>query len=107
MLREKGLFLSVYVDHTKIGGKKNNLKLMCDILMEQVDLEEPTSVLDQVCLVCLRRECKPNLKIGQEIKDLLKSPYSNDCLAGRGSHADAVACSHDMKVHANTCVEIR
>ena len=72
MLREKGLFLSVHVDDTKIGGNKKNLKPMCDLLMEQVDLEEPTSVLDHVYLVCSRRECKPNLKIGQEIKDLLE-----------------------------------
>ena len=29
--REKGLFLSVYVDDIKMGGQKNNLKPMWDI----------------------------------------------------------------------------
>ena len=40
--REGGLFLSIYVDDIKMGGKKNNLKPTCDKLMKQVDVEEPT-----------------------------------------------------------------
>ena len=45
-----GLLLSAYVDEIKTGGKKNNLKPMSDKLMKQVDLEEPTLLLDQVFL---------------------------------------------------------
>ena len=41
--------------------KKTNLKLMWDNLMKQVDLEEPTPLLDQVFLGCTQRECKPTL----------------------------------------------
>ena len=48
MHREKGLFLSVYVDDPrKIGGKKDNMKAMWDKLMKHVDLGEPSSLLDQ------------------------------------------------------------
>ena len=41
--REKGLFLSVYVDDIKLAGKKQNLD-------KEVDLGEPTSFLDHVYL---------------------------------------------------------
>ena len=43
--REKGLFLSVYVDDIKLAGKKRNLDPMWKVLKE-VDLGEPTSFLD-------------------------------------------------------------
>ena len=36
--REKGLFLSVYVDEMKIAGKKQNLDQMWEKLMKDVDL---------------------------------------------------------------------
>ena len=39
---KNGLFLSVHVDDKKMGGKKNNLKPMCDKLMKQVGVEETT-----------------------------------------------------------------
>ena len=46
--REKGLFLSVYVDEIKMAGQKQNLDPMWKILMKDVDLGEPTSFLDHV-----------------------------------------------------------
>ena len=46
--REKGLFLSVYVDHIKLAGKKQNLSPTWKIFMSTVDLGEPTSFLDHV-----------------------------------------------------------
>ena len=33
-----------------------------DKLIKQVDLEEPTPLLDQVHLACTQRECKPSQK---------------------------------------------
>ena len=54
--REKGLFLSVYVDDRKLAGKKQNIDPMWKVLKE-VDLGEPTSFLDPVHLVCTRRLC--------------------------------------------------
>ena len=49
--REKGLFLSVYVDDIKLAGKKQNLDPMWKVLNKEVKLGEPTSFLDHVYLV--------------------------------------------------------
>ena len=38
---QKGLFLSVYVDDTKMAGKKRDLEPLWKRLMKQVDLEKP------------------------------------------------------------------
>ena len=46
--REKGLFLSVYVDDIKLAGKKQNIDPMWKVLNKEVDLGEPTSFLDHV-----------------------------------------------------------
>ena len=54
--REKGLFLSVYVDDIKLAGKKQNLDPMWKLLKE-VDLGEPTSFLDHVYLGDTQRQC--------------------------------------------------
>ena len=56
--REKGLFLSVYVDDIEMAGKKQHLDPMWKILMKDVDLGEPTSFFDNVYLGCTQRECK-------------------------------------------------
>ena len=37
--REKGLFLSVYVDDIKLAGKKHNIDPMWKVLNKEVDLE--------------------------------------------------------------------
>ena len=55
--REKGLFLSVYVDDIKLAGKKQNIDPMWKVLNKEVDLGEPTSFLDHVYLVCTQRQC--------------------------------------------------
>ena len=46
--REKGLFLSVYVDDIKLAGKKQNLDPMWKVLNKEVDFGESTSFLDHV-----------------------------------------------------------
>ena len=46
--RENGLFLSVYVDDIKLAGKKQNISPTWRIVLEDVDLGEPTSFLGQV-----------------------------------------------------------
>ena len=43
--REKGLFLSLYVDEIKLAGKKHNIDPMWKVLNKEVDLGEPTSFL--------------------------------------------------------------
>ena len=54
--REKGLFLSVYVDDIKLAGKKQNINPMWKVLNKEVDLGEPTSFLDHVYLGCTQRQ---------------------------------------------------
>ena len=56
--RQKGLFLSVYVDDMKMAGKKQNLVPMWKLLNKEVDLGEPTSFLDHVYLGCTQRQCQ-------------------------------------------------
>ena len=46
--REKGLFLSVYVDDKKLAGNKQDIDPMWKVLNKEVDLGEPTSFLDHV-----------------------------------------------------------
>ena len=54
--REKGLFLSVHADDTKLAGKKHNIDPMWKVLNKEVDLGEPTSFLDHVYLGCTQRQ---------------------------------------------------
>ena len=49
--RQKGCFLSVYVDDIKLAGKKQNLDPMWKLLNKEVDLGEPTSFLDNVYIL--------------------------------------------------------
>ena len=50
--REKGLFLSVYVDDIKLIGKKQNIDPMWKLLNKEDDLGEPTSFFDHISLGC-------------------------------------------------------
>ena len=68
--REKGLFLSVYVDDIKLTGKKQNFDPMRKVLNKEVDLGEPTSFLDHVFLGCTQRQCEIS-------KDIITEPCSN------------------------------
>ena len=54
--REKGLFLSVYVDDIKLAGKKQNINPMWKVLNKEVDFGEPTSFLDHAYLGCTQRQ---------------------------------------------------
>ena len=70
--REKGLFLSVYVDDIKLAGKKQNLDPMWKLLNKEVDLGEPTSFLDPVFFGCTQRQCEK-----ANILWTIKEPCSN------------------------------
>ena len=61
--REKGLFLSVYVDKMKLAEKKQNISPTWQTMMKDVDLGEPTSLLDHVYLGCTQRECQSSKDI--------------------------------------------
>ena len=75
---EKGLFLSVYVDDTKLAGKKQNLVHMWKVLNKEVDLGEPTSFLDHVYLGCTQRQCE----VSQNIVDKYRTMFESRISAG-------------------------
>ena len=48
----------MYVDDTKLAGKKQNINPMWKLLNKEVDLGEPTSFLDHIYLGCTQRQCE-------------------------------------------------
>ena len=76
--RAKGLFLSVYVDDIKLAGKTENIEPTWKILMEDVDLGEPTSLPDHVYMVCTQRKCQ----ISNDIVDDYRSMFESRISAG-------------------------
>ena len=78
MHREKGLFLSVYVDDIKLAGKKQNLDPMWKVLNKEVHLGEPTSFLDHVYLGCTQRQCE----ICKDIVDNFRTMFESRISAG-------------------------
>ena len=76
MHREKGLFLSVYVDDIKLAGKKQNLDPMWKLLNKEVDLGEPTSFLDHVLLGCTQRQCEISIDIVDNYRTMFESRIS-------------------------------
>ena len=74
--REKGLFLSVYVDDIKLAGKKQNIHPMWKVLDKQVDLGEPTSFLDHENLGCTQRQCETSKDIVDNYRTMFESRIS-------------------------------
>ena len=74
--REKGLFLSVYVDDIKLAGKKHNIDPMWKVLNKEVDLGEPTSFLDHVYLGCTQRQCEVSKDIVDNYRTMFESRIS-------------------------------
>ena len=97
--REKGLFLSVYVDDIKLAGKKQNLDPMWKLLNKQVDLEEPTSFLDHVCT---QRQCKISKDIVDNYRTLCESRISAGTTEKLpcSENLSVSSWSHDMEGHA-------
>ena len=56
----KWLFRSENVDDIKLAGKKQKMDPMRKKLMNNVDLDEPTSFFDHENWRCTQRECKPS-----------------------------------------------
>ena len=69
--REKGLFLSVYVDDIKLAGKKQNLDPMWKLLNKEVDLGEPTSFL-----VCFQWQCQVSKDVVDNHRTMFESRIS-------------------------------
>ena len=105
--REKGLFLSVYVDDIKLAGKKHNIDPMWKVLNKEVDLGEPTSFLDHVYLGCTQRQCE----VSQNIVDNYRTMFESRISAGGleklpfSQKTRISSWSYDMVGHAKKCVE--
>ena len=105
--REKGLFLSVYVDDIKLAGKKHNINTTWKVLNKEVEWGEPTSVLDDVYLGCTQRQCE----ISKDIVDNYRTMFETRISAGSteklpcSENIRISSCSYDMEGHAQKCVE--
>ena len=104
--REKGSFLSVYVDD-KNWLEKENINPMWKLLNEEVDLGEPTSLPDHVYLGCTQRQCE----ISKDIVDNYRTMFESRISAGRtekllySENLRISSWSCDMEGHAKKCVE--
>ena len=105
--RQKGLFLSVYVDDLQLAKKKQNLDPMWKLLNKEVDLGEPTSFLDHVYLGCTQRQCE----ISKDIVDNYRTMFESRISAERkeklpySENLRTSSWSYDMAGHAKKCVE--
>ena len=105
--RQKGLFLSVYVDDIKLAGKKQNIDPMWKLLNKEVDLREPTSFLHHVCLGCTQRQCEISKDIVDNYRTMLESRISagaTEKLPCSGNLSIS-SWSYEKEGHAKKCVE--
>ena len=89
--REKGLFLSVYVDDIKLAGKKQKIDPMWKVLNKEVDLGEPTSFLDHVYLGCTQRQCETS----KDIVDNYRAMFESRISAGA---TEKLPCSENIRI---------
>ena len=95
-------------------GKAHNLRAMWKILMQRVDLEKPTSFLDQEDLGCTLRDCKPDEILINEYRKLFASRIFAGATEKKKKKAalllrkvvpNAIAGFFCMDRHAKKCVE--
>ena len=105
--RQKGLFLSVYVDDIKLAGKEQNINPMWKVLNKEVDLGEPTSFFDQAHLGCTQRQCEISKDIVDNYRAMFESRISavkiEKLPCSENFHTSSWSC--DMEGHAKKCVE--
>ena len=75
--KKQGLYLSENLDDIEMAGKKQNMAPVRKKWMKLVDLDEPTSFLDQENVGCTQRECKPNEIVIKEYRKNLR--ITNSC----------------------------
>ena len=105
--REKGLFLSSYVDDKKLAGKKQNLDPMWKLLNKEVDLGEPTSFLDHVYLGCTQRQCEISKNTVDNYRTMFESRISAERVEKLPfpQNLRISSWSYDMAGRAKKCVE--
>ena len=105
--REKGLVLSVYVDDTKLAGKKQDIDPMWKLLNKEVDLGKPTSFVDHENLGCTQRQCE----VSKDTVDNYRTMFESRISAGRAEklpfpqNLRISSWSYDMAGHAKKYVE--
>ena len=106
--REKGLFLSVYVDDIKLAGKKQNLDPMWKLLQQKSRFGITNiSFLDHVYLGCTQRQCQ----VSKDIVDNYRTLFESRISAGGteklpfSQNTRISSWSYDMVGHAKKCVE--
>ena len=97
----------MYVDDTKLAGKKHNIDPMWKVLNKEVDLGEPTSFLDHVYLGCTQRQCEISNDIVDNYRTMLESRISAEGLEKLPfpQNIRISSWSYDMAGHAKKCVE--
>ena len=108
---QEDCFLSVHVDDIKLAGKRENTEPTWKILMEDVDLGEPTSFLDHVYLGCTQKECQISKDIVANYRDMFESRISAGAIdklptrvSGKPDKEIISFWSYDMEGHAQKCV---
>ena len=97
----------MYVDDTKLAGKKQNIDPMWKVLNKEIDLGEPTSFLDHVYLGCTQRQCQ----ISKDVVDNYRAMFESRISAGGteklpySENFRISSWSHDIEGHAKKCVE--
>ena len=89
---------------------QDNQVMQCPLFLKQVDLGEPTSLLDHVHLGCTQREWKSNKSMVDEYRKMFESRSTSagateKLLGCEKSHAITVAWYYDVEGHAKKCVE--
>ena len=102
-VRKGRIFLSVNVDDIKLAGKKQNINLTWKVLMEDVDLGEPTSFLDHVYLGCTQRECQ----ISKNIVDKYRSMFESRISAGTKEKLPETKATGKLDAETNIFLVLR
>ena len=81
----------MYVDDINLAGKKQNIDPMWKVLNKEVDLGEPTSFLDHVCLGCSQRLSE----ISKDIVDNYRTMFEPRISAGA---TEKLPCSEYLRI---------
>ena len=110
--RARGLFLSVHVDDIKLAGKTENIEPTWKTRLENVDLGEPTSFLDNVNLGCTQSVSNQQGYCDKQqryvrIQDFCWSQgkTTEPKLQGKLDAETRSFWSYDMEGHVTKCVE--
>ena len=109
---KKGLFLSLYVDDIKNGWNEAKLFPTWKILMQDVDLGQPTSFLDHVFWGCSENVCQRSKDIVANHREMFEYRISARATekpptraSGKLDAETTSSWSYDMEGHAKKCVE--